>query len=1095
MIERCHKDKVLIYDNLKGHKWISIEHLAVTYLVWGLVFRRQNHQTYSFQPKQYKAIAPDTLSVNQQSHGPKQSKSRQKNNLGINARKYNCPKQPKKIQKNDAFMTSGIEEPQQELADTNQSNQHGVPMVGSAPTIPHPGATQQAGSTDSQANGQRGVPMVDQLTNDQRVATCHPLPEGITSETHSLANSHDAGNTGHANIVSDAPIATQEPIQAEHAPSHLDNADKVTSGNPAVSREPSTTMHPSKEAITDPADDNRHYLQVPPDDISTGRNPSSRDKDASPPKRIKYSEAHPYAIISLFDGVGSAIPAITKAVGCAPRIVIAAECDPILRQIVGEQFLFRTDGKWTKSGADTFTIYGDDVRQLLKDQCRIFKEAFALAGPHCRWFAIAGSPCQDLTPAGPFKGLLGLTGPCSSFFYYVHVILWLLQMNYPIELIRFLLENAGTMLDIHRKAILRALGLNADLRPDHFRVDPKHTHGIKRNRFYFRNYQDCAQVPKTIVLPGNDIEGPLLDCGGSPIPFGPLLRVRAVLGHDVYQLSWTAYQPISLIWDYVFWGDKKQFQTKARMQCSDAIPALDYAKSLPPHYLRAWNCFVRSPKQKDVSTLERDRLVRAILPIFHHPFIKAPMRILTCEEVEKLAGLHNHFNRVHAHRSLLTELTVRNYCGNSFHPEHIQAAIGHPERLRSWLTEPIEPPTKSSWTGVIHPKQARAQYHALREQVQTLARTQQVRDLASKQVGIDPMPDFPIHAIEGSLSPVMPTIMPVQLLPATRKFRPDELGIRENKPPSQISLIAIQLMQRKQMQDILTGMRFFGAGVGVSEDILPFFFGDNAEAIIERHCPHMREWLMHQLQSCAHCTYAMAQTLLCMYSLLHREHLSIHFVHIVDWEDQAFITAFGEAPAQWTVYCAQFPRSRTFHIDTAAWNCRMRVNIPWQPSPHLVLNTTSPLPFHCINPKCLWFAIPHGPNGQYLISHRVIGTFLYDQCVPCFFSWIMAQVSCSVHTTACTYPTLSGVLFVDHESNVAVAATHSWQVDITTGYQTCLIQAAIDSRLFEYPEHCNTLPSVNAIGKVSPDLATSWNAHDSWPNVAFFLCSLVDDNQ
>ena len=275
-----------------------------------------------------------------------------------------------------------------------------------------------------------------------------------------------------------------------------------------------------------------------------------------------------------------------------------------------------------------------------------------------------------------------------------------------------------------------------------------------------------------------------MDCGGAPIPFGPLLRVRAVLGHDVYQLSWTAYQPISLIWDYLFWGDKQQFQTKAKMQHSDVIPALDFTKSLPPHYLRAWNRFVRSLKQKDVSTLERDRLVRAILPIFHHPFAKAPMRILSCQEVEKLAGLHNHFDRVNTHRSLLTELTVRNYCGNSFHPDHIQAAIGHPERLRSWLAEPVDPSTKPSWTGVIHPKQARTQYHALREQVQTLARTQHVRDLANKQVGIDPMPDFPIHAIEGNLSPVMPTILPVQLLPATRKFHPDELGIRGNKPPS-----------------------------------------------------------------------------------------------------------------------------------------------------------------------------------------------------------------------------------------------------------------------------------------------------------------------
>ena len=68
---------------------------------------------------------------------------------------------------------------------------------------------------------------------------------------------------------------------------------------------------------------------------------------------------------------------------------------------VGEQFALRTDGEWTQSSKDTYTLYADDVRQLLRNQCRILKEAFALAGPQCRWFVIAGSPCQDLTPAGP----------------------------------------------------------------------------------------------------------------------------------------------------------------------------------------------------------------------------------------------------------------------------------------------------------------------------------------------------------------------------------------------------------------------------------------------------------------------------------------------------------------------------------------------------------------------------------------------------------------------------------------------------------------------------------------------------------------------
>ena len=127
----------------------------------------------------------------------------------------------------------------------------------------------------------------------------------------------------------------------------------------------------------------------------------AKEKDASPPKRAKHSKVYPYAIISLFDGVGSAIPAITKAIGCAPRIIIVAECDPILRQLVGEQFGLRTDGEWTQTSKDTYTLYANDVRQLIRNQCQILKEAFALAGPQCRWFVIAGSPCQDLTPAGP----------------------------------------------------------------------------------------------------------------------------------------------------------------------------------------------------------------------------------------------------------------------------------------------------------------------------------------------------------------------------------------------------------------------------------------------------------------------------------------------------------------------------------------------------------------------------------------------------------------------------------------------------------------------------------------------------------------------
>ena len=187
------------------------------------------------------------------------------------------------------------------------------------------------------------------------------------------------------------------------------------------------------------------------------------------------------------------------------------------------------------------------------------------------------------------------------------------------------------------------------------------------------------------------------------------------------------------------------------------------------------------------------------------------------------------------------------------------------------------------------------------------------------------------------------------------------------------------------MQNILTGMKFSERKLDeLKKDIPCFFLGDQFDAVIERHCPYAKAWLSHQLKSIGHCTYAMARILLWLYSLLHHEQVSVHFVHVADWEDYAHIAAFGDSPAQWTVYCVQFPRSRTFHLDTVAWNCHMRVDIPWQPTPHLVVYTATPIPFHCTNPNCIWFAIPYGPNGQYLISHRFIGTFRHNYCIVYF---------------------------------------------------------------------------------------------------------------
>ena len=147
--------------------------------------------------------------------------------------------------------------PQQELASNSQSNQHGVPKVGSVTATPQQCApTQQEDSNNSEADGQRGVPMVGHPANDQHVDTSHPLRDGITSETHSLPHGHTADNMLPADTGSNAQITAQEPIQAEHVPSYPDDDGNGIHSRPATFREPKTAALTSTKAASNPSESN-----------------------------------------------------------------------------------------------------------------------------------------------------------------------------------------------------------------------------------------------------------------------------------------------------------------------------------------------------------------------------------------------------------------------------------------------------------------------------------------------------------------------------------------------------------------------------------------------------------------------------------------------------------------------------------------------------------------------------------------------------------------------------------------------------------------------------------------------------------------------
>ena len=89
------------------------------------------------------------------------------------------------------------------------------------------------------------------------------------------------------------------------------------------------------------------------------------------------------------------------------------------------------------------SVYLKDVKSILERRARVLVEAVRLA-PKAKWIIIGGSPCQDLTYAGPHRGL-GHVGPCSSLFFCLQRAIGIMQELVGPTNVRFLVENAGSM--------------------------------------------------------------------------------------------------------------------------------------------------------------------------------------------------------------------------------------------------------------------------------------------------------------------------------------------------------------------------------------------------------------------------------------------------------------------------------------------------------------------------------------------------------------------------------------------------------------------------------------------------------------------------
>ena len=404
-------------------------------------------------------------------------------------------------------------------------------------------------------------------------------------------------------------------------------------------------------------------------------------------------------VISMFDGVGSVYHIIKKKLGKPPTIFIAAEIDPVLRRLVAAEIGLREDQQWGYTIEGVATIYVKDVWTLVARDSLILRQAKALH-PTIKWIVVAGSPCQDLTYAGYLNGLLGLTGQRSMLFFVVYLVILHLQKLFGTESIRYLTENAGSMQIVqtdrkhkamqrleqseHFQMFLYCLGLPSKQPTNRWVWDTSPYYGIQRRRVFLRSHMDTEELAM-VPLAFFDEWGPLVTLKGEDLPLAPLLRTRGFSSNGVLKLSWTGYQPSALLWDYSFFGGRKSFMLLSQMTEGTRVPNLTWASFIPAHFLPIWKSFLITLQTDRATTSKKDELIEQLVPIFHNPNIVLPMRILTVPEVRKLAGLENILTTERHGPSLLTDKVIRDFCGNSFHPSLISAALGTDDQLQQWV--------------------------------------------------------------------------------------------------------------------------------------------------------------------------------------------------------------------------------------------------------------------------------------------------------------------------------------------------------------------------------------------------------------------------
>ena len=263
------------------------------------------------------------------------------------------------------------------------------------------------------------------------------------------------------------------------------------------------------------------------------------------------------ALLSLFDGTGLARIAVDEAIQDCGGICLVqpafVEHDRTLARRVAavwnnEVSNGRTTVAHTSIASDMWDLCRAENRPLgthandtdVQTSPTTPLGRFAQSLPAgCITIIVAGSPCQQFTYAGRYRGQQGLCGPDSVLFFAVPTVAWILQELRPDTVVHLVLENAASMHSTHRAAIMQALGgLNTN---EHLRtLDSGTWSAFPRRRHYFMTLPDRGDL----ILPtGRDTPW---EPGWGPIPSAVLYPMMCSRDNVNPRASTIQYVPRSV---------------------------------------------------------------------------------------------------------------------------------------------------------------------------------------------------------------------------------------------------------------------------------------------------------------------------------------------------------------------------------------------------------------------------------------------------------------------------------------------------------------------------------------------------------------------